>query len=80
MLLDTRIKGNEEGQGKIQDLRRESGRLWNVGVYVVPVVVGALGMVTDNLAMFLDRIGVTVSIEVLQKAALLDLTWDCVNS
>ena len=35
------------------------------------VVVGALGMVTDNLAMFLDRIGVTVSIELFQKAALL---------
>ena len=52
------------------------GRLYNVGVSEVPVVVVALGMV----AMFLDRIGVKVIIELLQKAALPDLTWNCAYS
>ena len=53
---------------KYPDLGRVIGRLRNAKTSVVPAVVVALVMVTDNLAMFLDRTGV---IELLQKAALL---------
>ena len=46
-------------------------RLWNVKAKVVPVVVGALGAATPNISKYLDAIGVTTRIELLQKAALL---------
>ena len=55
-----------------QDIRRETARrLWNNKTYVVPVVVGSLGMVTKHLAKHLGKIGIPTKIELLQKAALL---------
>ena len=44
-------------------------RLWNIKTYVVPMVVGVLGMVTKNLAKHLGKIGIPTKIELL--AALL---------
>ena len=38
---------------------------------VVPIVVGALGTVTNNLGKHLKMIGVTATVELLQKATLL---------
>ena len=38
---------------------------------VVPIVVGALGTVTNNLGKHLKTIGITATVELLQKAALL---------
>ena len=34
---------------KYQDLRREIAKLWSIKMSVVPIVVGALGTVTNNL-------------------------------
>ena len=56
---------------KYQDLRWELTRLWNIKVSVVPVVIGALGIVSGKLASHLKMIEVTTKIELLQKAALL---------
>ena len=56
---------------KYQDLKREVTRLWNTKTYVVPVVVGALGMIQKNLKHHLKTIGATVKVELLQKAAFL---------
>ena len=56
---------------KYQDLKREITRLWNTKTYVVPVVVGALGMIPKNHKQHLKTIGATVKVELLQKAALL---------
>ena len=55
---------------KYQDLKREITRLWNTKTYVVPVVVGALGMILKN-RKHLKTIGATVKVELLQKGALL---------
>ena len=52
---DTRIKEKETEKKKTekyQYLGREVGLLWNVKVSVMPEVAGALGIVTDNFAMF----------------------------
>ena len=70
---DARIaeKEKEKIEKKYQDLRREITRLWNTKAYVVPVVVGSLGMIPKNLKQHLETIGVTIKVEVLQKAALL---------
>ena len=65
------VEKEKEKVEKYQDLRREVARLWNVKAKVVPIVVGALGVITPNLSKHLDAIGVTTRIELLQKAALL---------
>ena len=47
---DARIAGKDKEKiAKYQDLKREITRLWNIKVYVVPVVVGALGIIPKNL-------------------------------
>ena len=56
---------------KYQDIKRENARLRYIKTYVVPVVAGTLGMVTNNLAKRLEKIGIPTKIELLQKAALL---------
>ena len=56
---------------KYQDLRREGAKLWNIKTIVVPVVFGALDVVTKNLTKHLKTIRVSTKIEFLQKAALL---------
>ena len=55
---------------KYQDLRREA-KLWSIKTSVVPTVVGALGTITNNLGKHLKTIGVTATVELFQKAALL---------
>ena len=73
VLGDARIaeKEKEKIEKKYQDLGTEITRLWNTKAYVVPVVVGALGIIPKNLKQHLETIGVTIKVEVLQKAALL---------
>ena len=56
---------------KYQDLRRKMAKLWSIKMSVVPIVVGALGTVTNNLGKHQKTIGVTATVELLQKAALL---------
>ena len=41
---------------------------------VVPVVIGALGAVSGNFKMYMKQIAVKVSLEVIQKTALLATT------
>ena len=57
---------------KYQDLKREIGRLWGIRyLEVVPVVVGALGVVNNRLDAWFEKVGVTVRTRLLQKTALL---------
>ena len=69
---DARIAKNEKkNMEKYQDLKRGITRLWNTNTYVVPVVVGALGVIPKNLKQHLKTIGATVKVELLQKVVLL---------
>ena len=56
---------------KYQDLRREVAKRWNIKTTFVPIVVGALGVGTENLIKHLKTIGVSAKIELLWNAALL---------
>ena len=57
---------------KYQDLKREIARLWEIRhLEVVPVVVGALGVVSKRLDALLEKLGVTIRTGLLQKTALL---------
>ena len=68
--MRTNIK-EEEKVDKYQDLAREISRLWGMSTTVVPIIIGALGMITDRIISFLAMLGVTLSFETIQKSALL---------
>ena len=73
--FDTRIgKKETEKMEKYTDLRYEILKCWKGevnSVMVVPIVVGALGMVTNKLRFYLDKIKFKPGIEPLQKTCLL---------
>ena len=57
---------------KYQELNREIGKLWGIRhLEVVLVVVGALGVVNKRLNAWLEKLGITIRMELLQKPALL---------
>lgn len=70
---DVRVEEKErEKVEKYQDLKREIGRLWNLKkVEVVPVVIGALGSVTKEFDRWIEKLGITFNVGVVQKTALL---------
>ena len=52
--------------------RGENAKFWHTRkVIVVPVVIGALKAVSVNFKKYMKQIGVKVSLEVIQKTALL---------
>ena len=65
------LEFSKEKIEKYQDLRREIEKLWSINTSVVPIVVGALGTVTNHLGKYLKKIGVIATVKLLQKAALL---------
>ena len=57
---------------KYQDLKGEIGRLWKVKmVEVVPVEIGALGSVTEEFDSWIEKLGITYSVGVMQQTAFL---------
>ena len=70
---DVRVKDKElEKIEKYQLLREEVGRIWGMKkVIVVPVVIGALGAVSNGFDKHLEKIGINIKLEVIQKTALL---------
>ena len=71
---DGRVREKEDEKiEKYQDLAREIRRMWGVRSKVIPVEVGALGSVPLRLKDNLKVIDVGISIELIQKCALLGL-------
>ena len=70
---DVRVGEKErEKMEKYQDLKRKTGRLWKLKmVGVVPVVIGALGSVTKESDGWIEKLGITIIVGEMQKAALL---------
>ena len=70
---DHRVYGKEgEKTEKYWDLKREIGRLWGIRhLEIVPVVVGTLGVVSNRLDVWLEKLDVTIRTGLLQKTALL---------
>ena len=57
---------------KYQDLRREIAKIWKMKeVKVIPIVIGALGCVSKSLGKWIDKLGIKIKTEYLQKTALL---------
>ena len=73
---DTRVeKKKQEKIDKYQDLAWELKSLWNVEITVILIVAGALGEVPKGLKKKFRKAETTVSVELLQKAALLGTAW-----
>ena len=54
---DHRMKLKEgEKRDKYRDLARELKKLWNMKVRVIPIVIGALGIVTKGLVQGLENL------------------------
>ena len=69
---DHRIKLKEcEKRDKYFDLTRELEKLWNMKVTIIPIVIGAFGMVTKELLKGLEDLEVGGWVETIQTTALL---------
>ena len=69
---DHRIKLKElEKRDKYFDLARELKKLWNMKVTIIPIVIGAFGMVTKELLKGLENLEVGSQVETIQTTALL---------
>ena len=71
--FDRRVGGKtKEKIDKYQDLKREVQRLWKCReVKIVPVVIGALGTLPNDMWKWLTELDMASDIVLLQKACLL---------
>ena len=60
--------------GKYVDLQIECQRLWNKKVEVIPVIIGATGIVDKNIKKYVGRIRGCHNIYSLQRSAKLGTT------
>ena len=69
---DSRVKEKKlEEIEKYQILREEIRIVWQMNnVTVIPVVVGTLGVISDKFERFMEKLGVKVVMEIIQKTAL----------
>ena len=73
ILRDKRVKHKEiEKREKYQMLKEKVQRLWKMKfVTVLPVVIGALGAVSQQFAGYVNKVGANITLEIIQKTALL---------
>ena len=69
ILGDNRVKDKEiEKLEKYQMLKEEVQRLWEMmSVTVLPVVIGALGAVSQRFAGYVNKVGAIIKLEIIQK-------------
>ena len=69
---DHKVKLKEsQKRDKYLDLARELKKLWNIIVTVIPIVIGALGIVTKWLVQRLEDLKIKGRMETLQSTLLL---------
>ena len=69
---DSRIEEKEKDKiKKYQDLGRQSQKIWNVKVKIIPLVVGSLGAIPKQFGNRLRQIGIAAGTAHIQKTILL---------
>ena len=70
---DSRVAEKElEKIEKCQMLREEIGHVWQMNkVTVIPVVIGAFGVISDKFERYMEKLDVKIAMEIIQKTALL---------
>ena len=61
----------EEKIEKYRDLAREVAKLWNVRVKIIPVVIGALGTIPNDLEERINEMGISLKTAQIQMSILL---------
>ena len=71
--FDSRIFVKEEEKlSNYEELKYELARIWIMKkVTIVPIVIGALGTVTEKIDSWLEQIGIDCPVALLQKGCLL---------
>ena len=65
-------QNTEKNTGDLKlDLARESKKLWNMNVTIIPIIVGALSTVTKRLVHGLEDLEITGRVEIIQTTKLL---------
>ena len=69
---DGRIEEKDKDKiEKYQNLGRELQKIWNVKLTMIPLVVGSVGAIPEQLCNRLKKIGVTAGTAQVQKTVLL---------
>ena len=71
MPFDCNVATKEEKVAKYKDLAAEVSRMNSVKVEVVPIIVGALGVVSKDLVGWLKRLGLDDVVGCLQTSAVI---------
>ena len=62
----------EEKLSNYDELKYELARIWSMKkVTIVPIVIGALGTVTERIDSWIEQIGIDCPVALLQKGCLL---------
>ena len=62
------VRKKQKKTEKYQELKREIKHLWSVrNIEVVPVGIGAVGIVRKEFELWIKKIGITVKVEQVQK-------------
>ena len=70
------IMANEvEKLSKYKDLELEIGRMWYTKIIVIPLVIGALGIICKGMIQYVEQLHGKIMIEKLQKIVLLGTTY-----
>jgi hypothetical protein len=69
------IQVESEKKRKYKNLSIEFHQIWNMKCFVIPVIIGATGIVTKGLKKYLETIPGKHSIYSLQSAATLSYTF-----
>jgi hypothetical protein len=65
------IQKKSEKKLKYKNLSTEIQRMWNMKCFVIPVIIGATGIVTRGLKKYVETIPGKHSIDSVQKTAVL---------
>ena len=71
VLADHWVKVKDSEKKKYDDLARKLKKLWNMKVTFIPIVIDALGTVTEGLLKGLENLEIRVRVETIQTTALL---------
>ena len=56
---------------KYENLKKELNSLWSLKkIEVVPVVVGALGCISNSFSAWMDTLGIKLNVRMVQKSVL----------
>ena len=64
------LKRNEK-LDNYSELRLEIARMWDKETLIVPIIIGALGCIPNDLECNLKKLGISYNVGTLQKSVLL---------